>query len=131
MSGEGQEVAGAVMTPPEKPDACQSHRQTCHRNRRRHVGRMPDRADYLARQLLARASAFEADAADEAALLTARERLVTKVLASEAGITDGATVRLVASALPDEASRRLGADRAAHEFAGFLRERLGPRLEMK
>jgi hypothetical protein len=92
---------------------------------------MPDRADYLARQLLARAGAFEADAADEAARLAGRERLVTKVLASEAGITDSATVRLVASALPDEATRRLSADRAAQEFAGFLRERLGPRLELR
>ncbi len=91
---------------------------------------MPDRADYLARQLLARAGAFEADATDDSALLVARERLVTKVLASEAGITDGATVRLVAAALPDAASRRLSADRTAREFAGFLRERLGARLEL-
>ncbi len=92
---------------------------------------MPDRADYLARQLLSRAAAFEADAASDAALLAARERLVTKVLASEAGIVDGATVRLVAEALPDESTRRHNADAAARELALFLRERLGARLEVK
>ena len=92
---------------------------------------MPDRADYLARQLLSRAAAFEADASSDAALLAARERLVTKVLASEAGIVDGPTVRLVAAALPDVATRRHGTDLAARDFAAFLRERLGARLEMK
>lgn len=96
----------------------------------RHVGVMPDRADYLARQLLTRAAAFESGARDERELAAARERLVTKVLASEAGIVDGATVQLVASALPDEITRRQSSDRAVREYAAFLRERLGSRLEI-
>lgn len=97
----------------------------------RQLGAMPDRADYLARQLLARIAAFESDARDDRELAAARERLVTKVLASEAGIVDGATVQLVAAALPDAATRRHGADRAAKDYAAFLRDRLGARLELR
>jgi hypothetical protein len=92
---------------------------------------MPDRADYLARQLLARIDAFEADARGDRELAAARERLVTKVLASEAGIVDGATVQLVAAALPEAAARRHSSDRATREYAAFLRERLGARLEIR
>lgn len=91
---------------------------------------MPDRADYLARQLLTRVAAFEGDARDERELATARERLVTKVLAGEAGIVDGATVQLVAAAMPDAAARQHGSERAARDYAAFLRERLGTRLEL-
>jgi hypothetical protein len=92
---------------------------------------MPDRADYLARVLLTRASAFEGGGDDPRELIAGRERLVTKVLASEAGIVDGATVQLVASALPDAATRRHRTDRAEQEFAQFLRDRLGARLEIR
>lgn len=92
-----------------------------------------DRASYLARQLLTRMRSLEAALMDEADMparppSARREELVAKVLAIEADTTDGATVRLVAAAMPRVRADQDWSDRDQTELAGFLRERLGDRL---
>ena len=63
---------------------------------------MPDRADYLARTLISRLSSLEEVLEDspETERATRRLELVGKVLATEAGIVNGITDRLVSGALP-------------------------------
>lgn len=90
---------------------------------------MPDRASQLAKQILERTSALEKILSDEGAVSAAqkdrrREEAIAKVLAIYAGVTDGASIRLVASAVPTLSSRRELPDRERDEFAAFLRERI-------
>ena len=60
---------------------------------------MPDRATYLSRTLLSRIRNLEASRSESAdpegpTMMASAERVVSKVLAVEEGITDGATVQL-------------------------------------
>jgi hypothetical protein len=92
-----------------------------------------DRATYLARQLLTRMRSLESALADESdtpsrSHAARREELVAKVMAIEADTTDGATVRLVAAAMPPVRPDRDVSDREQAELADFLRTRLGDRL---
>lgn len=89
-----------------------------------------DRATYLARALIARMRNLaeidlDAPAADALRSDSRREEQVAKVLAVETGIVDGATVQLVASALPTVDLQRESTDREVAELADFLRRRLG------
>lgn len=89
----------------------------------------PDRAAYLARVLISRLrqleiAALEDDPPARRESAVTREGLVAKVLAVEAGVTDGATVQLVASALPPVSVQRSASDRDVSELAAFLRARL-------
>jgi hypothetical protein len=91
---------------------------------------MPDRADYLAKTLLARMRSLDAvlrDGSDtpEAEELRRRIELVEKVLAIDAGIVDGPTNRVVLSAMPTLDPRRATTDKEQAEFAAFLRGQLG------
>jgi hypothetical protein len=93
---------------------------------------MADRAHFLARTLVSRMANLEEilreDASSRAEVSERRTQLVEKVLATEVGVTDGALVALVESALP----RKIGAepvpDREIVGFADFLRKRLGAQL---
>ena len=84
---------------------------------------MSDRADYLARTLINRMRSLE-EALDERAAGDARRRveLVEKVLAIEAGVLDGATHRLVLSAMPTLSPREPVSPREFAEFAAFVRQ---------
>jgi hypothetical protein len=93
---------------------------------------MADRAHFLARTLVSRMVNLEEvlreDTNSRAEVAARRIQLVEKVLAVEVGVTDGALVALVESALP----RKIGAepvpDREIVRFADFLRKRLGAQL---
>ncbi len=89
------------------------------------LGTMPDRADYLARTLLTRRRALERILAEDgvsgAAGDARRQELVLKVLAVEAGVTDGTLVRRVWSAQPDYRAQQDESEQARAEFADFLR----------
>lgn len=94
---------------------------------------MVDRAHYLARTLIARGMALDAALREDASLRdTLRSRrveLVAKVLAVELGITDGATLAMVESALPGAITGdRAATDREVAVLAGFLRKHLGRQL---
>ncbi|ATC65718.1 hypothetical protein CMV30_18160 [Nibricoccus aquaticus] len=88
---------------------------------------MTDRATYLSRRLLSRladvesAGGFSPDESGGAAL---RRETIAKILAVEEGITDGATIALVAGAVPFLARGRELSSRDIEGFAAFLRERL-------
>lgn len=89
----------------------------------------PDRADYLARTLVNRMRSLEealADHGDNAA--RRRLELVEKVMAIEAGVLDGATHRLVLSALPALSARETVSPRELAEFAAFVREHVALEL---
>lgn len=95
---------------------------------------MPDRASYLSRQLLTRMRSLESALADESdhparSHAARREELVAKVLAIEADTTDGATVRLVASALPRVSPDLDWSERDQASLAVFLRKHLGAKLD--
>ncbi len=97
------------------------------------AGPTVDRASYLARQLLTRMRSLETALADDTDHPTRshaarREELVAKVLAIEADTTDGATVRLVAAAMPRVHPGRDWSDRDQTALAEFLRERLRDKL---
>jgi hypothetical protein len=67
---------------------------------------------------------LDEEKADEQRRAHQRESLVSKVLAVEEGITDGATVQRVANALP-RLNRQVGLrDQDRDELAGLLREQL-------
>lgn len=89
---------------------------------------MPDRASHLARVLLARLRQLEGDLLDDAAPDAdeepdRRREMVEKVLVSEAGVTDGIMVRVVAEALPRLNPEDPIRDRDLADVAAFLRER--------
>lgn len=90
---------------------------------------MPDRADYLAKTLLIRMRSLEGvmhedTAATEPGKARRRTELVEKILAIEAGVTDGVTIKTVEAALPTIAPERATSPREQSEFAAFLRRRL-------
>ena len=92
-----------------------------------------DRASYLARQLLTRMRSLESALEDDTdtpdrSHAARREELVAKVLATEADTTDGATVRLVAAAMPPVRPNRAWSDRDQTALADFLRTRLAAKL---
>lgn len=93
---------------------------------------MVDRAHYLARMLIARVTALEAasreDASPRETLRSRRVDLVAKVLAVELGITDGATLAVVESALPGATEGGRATEREVTALAGFLRKHLGRQL---
>lgn len=93
---------------------------------------MVDRAHYLARTLIARVTALKAasceDATPREALRSRRVELVAKVLAVELGITDGATLAVVESALPGAVEGSRAAEREVAALAGFLRKHLARQL---
>ncbi|MEJ1973304.1 MAG: hypothetical protein WDM96_12825 [Lacunisphaera sp.] len=88
---------------------------------------MPDRADYLARTLINRMRSLEEALADRASASDTddaqrRVELVEKVLAVEAGVLDGATHRLLLSAMPTLSRREAVSAREFAEFAAFVRQ---------
>ena len=88
---------------------------------------MPDRATYLSRLLLSRFRGLEgilSDVADEREKTTRRQDLVSKILAVEAGVVDGAMVQLVTAAVPSADPQRAASDRDHDELAAFLRKHL-------
>jgi hypothetical protein len=90
---------------------------------------MADRPSYLAHTLLSRLRSLEEaeldeEKADEHRQARQRESLVSKVLAVEEGITDGATVQRVAQALPPVKLQGGLSDQDRDELAEFLREQL-------
>ena len=90
---------------------------------------MPDRATYLARVFLTRLRQLDDVSGDESGMdeqaeSARRQELVSKVLAVEAGIVDGTTVRRVAQALPRVDRHRALSDRDKEELAAFLRAQL-------
>lgn len=58
-----------------------------------------------------------------------RIALVEKILAVELGVTDGATVAAVESAMPRAIGRERVPDRDLAAFADFLRQRLARQFE--
>jgi hypothetical protein len=89
----------------------------------------PDRASYLARRLISRLRDLEGARQDDAERndhreVGSRQDMVTKVLAVEAGVTDGSTVKLVANALPRIYPAQPTLDRDVAELAAFLRVQL-------
>lgn len=89
-----------------------------------------ERANYLARHLLARAQSLDATLRDDDVTPTERHQrqtdLVAKILAIDAGITDNRTVQLVAGFLPNFSQ----GDRASERDRQALAELLRPRLQL-
>ncbi|HEY1107984.1 MAG TPA: hypothetical protein VGE76_05105 [Opitutaceae bacterium] len=90
---------------------------------------MVDRAHYLARTLISRVTAIEVAAREDAGPRDARRgrrlELVAKILAVELGVTDGATIAVIESALPEMIDGHRPTDRDVDALAGFLRKHLG------
>lgn len=79
--------------------------------------------------ILARVHAWERvrrDHSDEATSgsVTSVPDIVTKVLVTEEGITDGAVVQLIVSALPHMMAQREPSDREVRELAEFIDARV-------
>ena len=93
---------------------------------------MADRGHFLARTLVSRMANLEEvvreDANSRTEATARRTQLVEKVLAVEVGVTDGALVALVESALPRKVGAEPVPDREIVRFADFLRKRLGTQL---
>lgn len=93
---------------------------------------MVDRAHYLARTLISRITALEVAVREDATARDARRSrrldLVAKILAVELGVTDGATIAVIDSALPEMIDGRRPTDRDVSALAGFLRKHLGRQL---
>lgn len=92
---------------------------------------MADRADYLARTLIARLGNLETRfAEDHRGEPDRRQRIETieKVLAIELGVTDSATSAMIEATAPRPKTVKQGSDRELAEFARFLRERLHAQL---
>lgn len=88
---------------------------------------MTDRATYLSRRLLGRLSDIQSAAdlsLDDGSAAALQRDAIAKILAVEEGITDGATIALVAAAVPFMAPDRVPSSRDIEGFAAFLRERL-------
>lgn len=90
---------------------------------------MPDRATYLARTILSRVRSLEGVLSEDGVRQDAdraarRAQLIEKILAIEEGVTSGATVRLVSTALPRVTSEQATSDREVDEFASFIRREL-------
>lgn len=92
---------------------------------------MADRADQLARTLVARLTNLQTALAEEGRASpdrTQRIATVEKVLAVEFGVTDGPTLAAVEAAAPEMKTLRRVTDREMAEFADFLRRRLSREL---
>ncbi len=92
---------------------------------------MADRAQYLARTLVARIRRLQAGfAEDNRGEPDRRQRIeaIEKVLAVELGITDGATLALVEAAIPALRGAEPVPERELAGFGEFLRQRLGRHL---
>lgn len=90
---------------------------------------MPDRADYLARTLIARMRSLEDVLADQSkpdSASDARRRveLVEEVMAIEAGVVDGSTHRLLLAAMPATARGTPVGDRDLRDFTAVVRRHL-------
>ncbi|MEO6005211.1 MAG: hypothetical protein ABIZ04_21865 [Opitutus sp.] len=93
---------------------------------------MADRADYLARTLLARLTNLQATLAEDGQPRPDRRQrieAIEKILAVELGLTDGATMALIEATVPGVEPGHRTADRDLSGFAEFLRRRLGSRLD--
>lgn len=92
---------------------------------------MADRADYLARTLLARLGKLEKTLAEENRAVPDRRKrieVIEKVLAVELGVTDSVTLAVVESAVPHLDADKPGSPRELTAFADFLRQRLAAHL---
>jgi hypothetical protein len=92
---------------------------------------MPDRADYIARTLIARLARLQANLAEDGRAEPDRAQRIAaieKVLAVELGLTDGATLSLIEATAPRLKSGQRAADREVAAFADFLRHRLARQL---
>jgi primosomal protein N'' len=88
---------------------------------------MSDRADFLARTLIARLTALQVSLAEEGRReLDRTQRLATieKILAVELGVTDGAVQSAVEAAAPSLQAVRQAPERETAALADFLRQRL-------
>jgi hypothetical protein len=92
---------------------------------------MADRAQYLARTLIARiANLHSSFTEDGGAAPDRRQRIaaIEKVLAIELGVTDGTTMALIEATVPTVKNAKQVSDRDVAAFAEFLRQRLGRQL---
>lgn len=92
---------------------------------------MTDRADYLARTLIARLAKLQAHSAEDGRDEPDRSKrieTIEKVLAVELGVTDGPTLALVEAAAPASGVLNRPAARDVVAFAEFLRRRLARQL---
>lgn len=92
---------------------------------------MADRADYLARTVVARLANLQASLAEDGRGEPSRQQRIAaieKVLAVELGITDGTTMAAVEAAAPSGPAERGGRERELVTFAEFLRRRLAGNL---
>ena len=92
---------------------------------------MADRADYLARTLTTRlAQLHRRFAEDRLGEPDRRQRIeiIEKVLATELGVTNSATLALIESAAPSVRSDAHGTHRELTAFADFLRQPLATEL---
>lgn len=92
---------------------------------------MADRADYLARTLTTRlAHLHQRFAEDRRGEPDRRQRIETieKVLATELGVTNSATLALIEAAAPSVRSEVHRTQRDVEAFADFLRQRLATEL---
>lgn len=89
---------------------------------------MADRAQYLARTLIARLANLQSILAEEGRGEPDRRQrieIIEKVLVVELGITDATTLGMIEAALPDVNGRHPVGDREVAALAEFLRLRLG------
>jgi hypothetical protein len=92
---------------------------------------MADRADYLARTLIARLTRLQESLAEDGRGEPDRgQRIVAieKVLATELGVTDSTTMALIEAAVPNLKAVKPARDQEVAAFADFLRRRLGAQL---
>jgi hypothetical protein len=92
---------------------------------------MADRAQYLARTLIARLANLQAIFAEDGrGEPDRRQRIeaIEKVLAVELGVTDGATLSVVEAAVPHLQAGQRAHEREIAGLAEFLRGRLGALL---
>jgi hypothetical protein len=92
---------------------------------------MSDRADYLARILITRLTRLQANCEEDGRTEPDRQeriQVIEKVLAVEAGVTDGTTIALVEATAPTFKSGTRAPDREVASFAAFLRQRLRDQL---
>ncbi|WP_438481297.1 hypothetical protein [Oleiharenicola lentus] len=90
---------------------------------------MPDRSDYLAKTIVARLRSLEAILREDLPpndpqFVKRRTDAVAKILAVDAGVTDGITVQTVISAVPNISLSTDPSTRDMAEFADFLRKKL-------
>jgi hypothetical protein len=92
---------------------------------------MADRADYLARTMIARLTNLQASFDEDGRGEPDRQQrieAIEKVLAVELGITDGTTLAVIETAVPNLKAARQAPDQEVATFADFLRRWLGPQL---